>query len=265
MRDRAGIRFPVAWAAIPAFLLTLAPMVARSQTGTPPKKAPSPAPALEPAALEKLKGMSDLLKNTGSFTFTARTVREQRTTSGQMLDFFGVSRFAVARPNRMRVDSKGDLYNASLWYDGKTLSIFSVKSTFYARADAPPTIDEALAMLADRFETPIPVAGLLLKDPYAWMMDGVKTAFEFGVVEIDGVACHHLAFSEDEADWQIWIEDGARPLPRRLAITYKKIAGAPRVVASLQDWNLSPKLPASEFAFQPPAGAKKVEWSASPM
>ena len=140
------------------------------------------------------------------------------------------------------------------------MTIYSAKSSFYGQTAAPATIDETVLMLMDRFQTPLPAAGFLLKDPYAKMMEGVKTAFDAGEAEIDGVACRHLAFSEEDADWQVWIENGAKPLPRRIAVTYKKIEGAPRVVTSLSDWNLSPTIAAGEFAFTPPAGATKVDW-----
>ncbi len=144
------------------------------------------------------------------------------------------------------------------------MSIYARKSAFYAQTEAPATIDEMLMMLAERFQIPVPVAGFLLKDPYARMIEGVRTAVEVGLVSVDGVACRHLAFSEDDADWQLWVEDGPRPLPRRLAVTYKKIEGAPRVVSGLSDWNLAPTVPPGQFAFQPPAGVKKVDWAAVP-
>jgi hypothetical protein len=151
-----------------------------------------------------------------------------------------------------------------LWYDGKVLTIYSEKTTFYGQTPAPATIDETLQMLMDRFQTPFPVAGFLVKDPYARMMDGVKTALDAGTSTLDGVACKHLAFTEEDADWQLWIEEGAKPLPRRIAVTYKKVEGAPRVVTALSDWNLSPAIPAGEFTFVPPAGASKIDWKTSP-
>ena len=43
-------------------------------------------------------------------------------------------------------------------------------------------------------------------------------------------------------------------------MTYKKATGAPRVVTTLSDWNLSPTIPAGDFVFTPPAGATKVDW-----
>ena len=77
--------------------------------------------------------MSDFLKAAPRFTFKAVTDRETPSVNGQMLDFVSVSRVSVERPNKVRVDTTGDRFAASLWYDGKTLSIFSDKSSFYAQ------------------------------------------------------------------------------------------------------------------------------------
>ncbi len=264
MRNRARNRFVAAWGALGALLLWLAPSAASAQAAPKPAPAPvatpAPPPPLEPEALAQLKAMSDLLKGAAQFTFKATADREQPSLNGPMLDFFSVSRVAVSRPSQIRVDTQGDLHAASLWYDGKTVTIYSLKSSFYGQTPAPATIDETVLMLMDRFQMPFPAAGFLLKDPYAKMIEGVKTAFDAGEAEIDGVACRHLAFSEEDADWQVWVEEGAKPLPRRIAVTYKKIQGAPRVVTSLSDWNLSPAIAAREFTFSPPAGARKVDW-----
>jgi hypothetical protein len=239
------------------------PQAAAKKAVPTPIATPAPAPPLEPAALDRMKAMSDLLKGAASFTFTATTDRETPSVNGQMLDFVMVSRVSVTRPNMVHVDTAGDRLAASLWYDGKTVTIYSAKSAFYGQAPAPATIDETMQMLMDRFDTPLPVAGFLLKDPYAKMMEGVKTAFDAGTAVIDGVTCRHFALSEEDADWQVWIEDGAKPVPRRLAVTYKKAPGSPRVLVALSDWNLSPAIPAGEFVFAPPAGATKVDWKTS--
>jgi hypothetical protein len=261
------IRMRVA-GSIGVFALTIfgiAPAAASAQTSASrpvptPVATPAAPPALEPAVLDRMKAMSELLKSAGSFTFKAITDRETPSVDGQMLDFVTVSRVSVERPNRVRVDSDGDRFVASLWYDGKTVTIFSKKSAYYGQTPAPATIDETLQMLMDRFDTPLPVAVFLMKEPYARMMEGVKTAFDAGTAQIDGVTCRHFAFSEEDADWQVWIEEGAKPLPRRMAVTYKRVPGAPRVLVALSDWNLSPTIPAGEFTFTPPPGATKVDW-----
>jgi hypothetical protein len=263
------MRSPVhARAAALALLLGLLPGMLPAQAAAPkpapaPMATPAPAPPLEPDALARLKAMSELLQSAPRFTFRAITDRETPSVEGQMLDFVTISRVSVERPNRIHVDSTGDRFAASLWYDGKTMSIASTKAPFYGQTDAPPTIDAALMMLMERLDTPLPVAGFLLADPYAKMTEGLKTAFDAGTAQLDGATCRHLAFSEDDADWQLWIENGPKPLPRRLSVTYKKVPGSPRVLVLLSDWNLSPTIAPGEFAFVPPPGATKVEWKSS--
>ena len=41
--------------------------------------------------------------------------------------------------------------------------------------------------------------------------------------------CHHLAFEQATIDWQLWIDAGKDPLPRKLVITYKTEDEVPQV------------------------------------
>jgi len=73
------------------------------------------------------------------------------------------------------------------------------------------------------------------------------------------VLCHHLAFTQDNLDWQVWIEDGPQPLIRKFVITQKNEPGAPEFTALIMHWNVSDRVDDSDFAFSPPKGAAKVE------
>ncbi len=90
-------------------------------------------------------------------------------------------------------------------------------------------------------------------------MQQVHTGVYVGLHEVDGVKSHHLAFRQDGADWQIWIQDGDQPLPRKIVITYKDLPGTPQFVAFLDKWNLSDRQPESVFEFKPPPNASRVE------
>jgi hypothetical protein len=74
------------------------------------------------------------------------------------------------------------------------------------------------------------------------------------------VKCTHLAFRGSEVDWQIWIEDGDKPLARKFILTSKKVAGVPEFTVLIRSWDIAPKLANSEFSFTPPKGAKKIEF-----
>jgi hypothetical protein len=60
-------------------------------------------------------------------------------------------------------------------------------------------------------------------------------------------------------EWQIWIDAGAQPLPRKLAIAYWDTPGVPQYEATFRRFTLGPQIAPGQFTFKPPAGATKVE------
>ncbi|HVI64522.1 MAG TPA: DUF2092 domain-containing protein [Bradyrhizobium sp.] len=89
---------------------------------------------------------------------------------------------------------------------------------------------------------------LLLTNAYDELMANVLDAKHIGQGVVDGVECEHLAFRGTDTDWQIWIETGARPIPRKYVITSKTLAGAPQYI---KDWNTDAIADANAFVFKP--------------
>ncbi len=79
---------------------------------------------------------------------------------------------------------------------------------------------------------------------------------------INGVPTHHLAGQTETVDYQVWIAEGAQPLPQRVVLTYKNAEGQPQFSAQFADWNLAPQVNDAEFAFTPPNGTKKIAFLA---
>jgi hypothetical protein len=73
------------------------------------------------------------------------------------------------------------------------------------------------------------------------------------------VLCNHLAFRTETVDWQIWIKDGAEPLPMKYVITSKRIAMAPQYSVVLSNWNTKPVIAANRFQFVAPQGVKRLQ------
>jgi hypothetical protein len=110
----------------------------------------------------------------------------------------------------------------------------------------------------ERFGIEIPLGDVLVSDPYRNMMDNVETAEDLGKVMVLGAVCNHLAFTGANADCQIWIADGPKPLPRKIVINFKTIAGSPQVTQIFSDWDLLSPISDSVFAFVPPDGSSKI-------
>jgi hypothetical protein len=74
------------------------------------------------------------------------------------------------------------------------------------------------------------------------------------------VKCHHLAFAQDDVQWQIWIDAGPEPIPRKLVIAYGDEVGIPQYTATIRRFTVEPKAAAeSFFKFTPPTSAQRIE------
>ncbi len=210
-------------------------------------------------AVRVLRGMSGLLSAAREFTFQA-DVSYDAVVTGQMVQFGGAAEIATRRPARLRVTFDGDERKSRLFFDGSTITILDAERNLYAVTDVPPETGAALDVLFEKYGFSVPIADLLYPDPYEVLMAKVQRGFLVGQHEIEGTPCHHLAFSQDAIDWQIWIDAGARPVPRKLVITYKNEPGAPQYTARLSHWNFEPKLSEGSFRFQPPDRASRMEF-----
>ena len=78
-----------------------------------------------------------------------------------------------------------------------------------------------------------------------------------GPGEVGGTTCQHYAFRQEGADWQIWIQKGDFPLPRKLVITTMTDPARPQHSA-IYTWNLAPSVNDAAFVFTPPTGARRI-------
>ena len=215
--------------------------------------------AIDPQSETLLKRMAAYLTALPSFTVRATNTLQVMLVSGEKLDFEAVSDVSVRRPDRMRSHRAGVVGSADFFYDGKTVTVLDRATKFFTVNQAPPSIDSMLPILEDLLGVDVPGADLLYTDVYEGLMAEVTQAQHIAIEDVGGVRTHHLAFRGREVDWQIWIEDGERPLPRRYLITTKWMTGAPQFGIALNDWNVSPRLDDKTFIFEAPPGARKID------
>jgi hypothetical protein len=231
-------------------------MLSPAWSAEAPKKAK--APDIEPKAMEVLKQMCDYLKNLKQFSVQAEITEDVLLTSGQRIQYARSVEASVRRPDRMRAESVGDRDNRLLVYDGKTITLMDRTKNFYTTIAAPPELDAALEHATQAFNLRAPLADLIYTKAYEYLTEGVLSGFYVGLSKVQGVSCHHLAFREKDIDWQIWVEDGPTPLPRKFLITDKKAQGL-QFTAVFTKWNTSPQFEEGLFAFVAPEKAEKID------
>jgi len=246
-------------AALAALVL---PALAGAQEAPAPS-APSPPPGVEARADQELRRMGAFLAQAPRFALEAEETFDEIEAGEPRRQMTNVRRVAVERPARLAADATGDTLNRAAWYDGKTLTTLDKDHNTYAVVDAPASIDETLDMVAEKYRVVLPLADLLYADPYAVLAEGITYGRYLGLHQAAGVTCHHLAFAQRTIEWQIWIDAGEQPLPRKLVITYVLEEGEPQYSATIRRWNLDPRFPEGLFSFEAPEGARKVELTAA--
>jgi len=237
----------------------IVPGVAGAQEPAQPPSPAAPPPGVEARADETLRAMGAFLAKTQKFALESEESTEEIEDGQPKVELTNVRRIAVERPSRVAADATGDTLERAAWYDGTTFSILDKAHNAYATVVAPKTIDETLRMLQDDYGVVLPLADVLYSDPYAALIAGVKYGRYLGIHQAAGVPCHHLVFAQDTIEWQIWIDAGEQPLPRKLVITYVQEPGEPQYTAVIRRWQLEPKWTDDLFKFEPPDGATKFE------
>jgi len=218
------------------------------------------APKIDPKADEYLKAMSSYLAGLKTYSFQVEEFIDEVQDDGQKLQLSNQRHLSVSRPDKVFAKDEGDTANSWFYYDGKTVTVFDRGQKTYATEKVPGSIDAMLDDLHDRFDTDQTLADFLFADPYKVFTEHVQSGTYVGLHQVGKVKCHHLAFRQKLLDWQIWIDAGEQPLPRKFLITFKRQADAPQYTASIHKWDVNPKLTDDLFQFQAPQGVRKVDF-----
>jgi len=217
-------------------------------------------PVIDPKADAVLHQLSDHNKQVKSAIFSLTDTIDDVQADGSKLQFAHVREFTAMRPDKLKVETKGDVTSRTLWKDGKTLTVLERDKNVYAQIPDPGTINQAIDMLQEKFNMSLPAADLLPADVYKTMTEGCEAIEYVGLGYVGEEKCHHLAFTRDNIDWQMWVTVGDKPSPRKMVITYKRLRGEPQYTMQLHKLEYGPKINDAVFACQIPKGADKIEF-----
>lgn len=231
-----------------------------------PQAAREPAPQVvaEPAAAEELlMRMAKFLAETPRFSVKIQAGYDVVQESGQKIEFGEGRRVTVSRPNGLRIEVEhSDGEKHLVLYDGKEITAFSPSQNVYAQSPKPGGIDEAVMYFLKDLHMRLPLAVLLTSRFPAEIEQRTQSIHDVERTEIHGASAHHLAGRTETVDYQVWIAEGAQPLPLRVVLTYKTAEGQPQFRAQFSEWNLSPEVQDSQFTFAAPEGARKISFLA---
>jgi hypothetical protein len=203
--------------------------------------------------------MTAYMRTLKSYSIDSRSTRDEVVAFGYKVQHNEHAMVTVQLPNKLRAEVSGDLRDRTVIYDGAKIVIYSPDSDVYARTSAPDSVGKLIDNLLDA-GVEMPMVDVLYQTGAGTLTEEVRGGVLVGDSQIDGSDCDHLAFRQATIDWQLWVQKGDKPVPRKLVITTRYAVGDPQYQAVLR-WNLSPKIDASTFTFTPPKGAKEIPFS----
>lgn len=208
--------------------------------------------------------MSDFIASQRNISIAFDSDVEVLTQELQKIQFTSSGSVLMSRPNKLRVTRTGGYSHAEIVFDGKAATLLNKDANVYARLETSGSIDQLVDQLRSDHSIVAPGADLLLVNVLGNLMDGVIDGKHIGIGVVDGVECEHLAFRTPELDWQIWIETGSRPIPRKYVITSKAVTAAPQYTLRIKEWRTDPEINADSFAFKAPQAATEVVLASFP-
>ena len=206
-----------------------------------------------------LKSMSDYLAGQKTISASFNSNTEVLTTDLQKIQFDSSGEVLLSRPDKLRASRRGGYADVEMIFDGTSLTFNAKSNKTYATLPASGTVSQLVDRLRSEVGVEVPAGDLLLDDVYAALSADFLDAKYIGEGVIGGVDSHHLAFRNADTDWQLWVEMGPNPAPRKLVITSKSVTGAPQFTIEFTRWKTDAEIAADAFTFQAPVDSKQVE------
>ncbi len=219
---------------------------------------------IDPAAMTALDKMGTYLRTLTTFQVNAAQTTDEVMDNGQAIQSEQVVDLLAARPNRFRAEITSDTKDVFLLYDGKNFTVYGQLVNYYATVPAPPTIAELIGKIDEKYGIEMPLVDLFMwGSPQSTASQAITSAIDIGPGSIEGTTCEQYAFRQQGLDWQIWIQLGDYPLPRKLILTTTDEEARPRF-SQVLTWNLAPSFNDEAFMFDPPKDAQRIAIAETP-
>ena len=235
-------------------------VISVAQTPQTRQKPANNSSAIDPQAMTALKGMRDYLKTLKAFRIHSEVSKDVLVDTNMKIQKSASNEISVQIPERLHAPRTGDDQDLQLIYDGKTVTLYDAAGKHYATAPAPPTVARTLDAIRARYGIVFPLADFIQMSAEENLPQNITAAGYIGTSRIDGVECDHVAIRQPDVDWQVWIEKGDKPLPRKIVITTKTQPTQPQYIAMLK-WDTTSGIDSNLFTFTPPADAVRIKFA----
>jgi hypothetical protein len=218
------------------------------------------APRIDTVAVSILDRMSAMIGDLGSCSVTIRSNYDIHNKNLGLVKHSDEEQLFLHGPDKLLVRSEGDRGSRDFFFNGQTLSYYSLDKNQYGQIQTPTsTIMEMIDTVNKMYGIEFPVADFFYPTFVDDILSESKQLVYLGITKIDGKECFHIAGTASDKTFQFWIANDAYYLPMKVVIVYTNKEMNPQFEAVLTNWQVNPNLPDALFEFAAPMKAKKIK------
>jgi len=211
-----------------------------------------PEDPMDPVAAEIAEKSAKFLAAQPAFSFSWFVSYDEVADGHEKLTYLRSGDTLMVRGKGFVSHSEQEGELRDYYYDGSEFTVVSPDEHFYASAPFNGGFDALVAAVRDHTDTILPLWTMMSPTLPDTLLDGVERGAYLGETLVAGHPAYHLAFSQRDEDWQVWIStNDDQPLPLMLVGTDKNQKGWPQYRVYMTDWNLDPDQAPAQFKFTP--------------
>jgi hypothetical protein len=214
---------------------------------------------IDTIAVAILDRMSAMIGDLSSCHVTVKSNYDVRSQHLGLVKHGDDEQLYMQGPDKLLIRSQGDRGDRNIFYNGQSLSYYSVENNQYATLPFSLPIVNMIDTVNKMYGINFPAADFFYPSFVDDLLSESRYLIYLGMTKVDGRDCFHIAGITADKSYQFWITDDALGLPLKLVIVYTNQDMNPQYEAVLSDWQINPILPAALFEFMIPPKAKPIK------
>jgi hypothetical protein len=220
---------------------------------------------IDTIAVAILDRMSAMIGSLSSCHYAVKSNYDVRSQHLGLVKHGDDEQIYMQGPNKLLIRSQGDRGERSIYYDGETLSYYSLENNQFATLALSAPVVDMIDTVNKLYGIEFPASDFFYPTFVDDLLSESRNLIYLGMTKIDGRDCYHIAGITADKSYQFWISDDALTLPLKMVIVYTNRDMNPQYEAVLSDWQINPILPASLFHFMVPPKARKIKMAKGPV
>lgn len=224
----------------------------------------APPPDLDPEATRILGAAVDFLVDQEAMAFDWFVSYDDVIDGREKLTSLRSGRNLLKRDAGFFGYAEDGMQTREYYHDGTAFAIYDVEDDAYVMTPFTGSFEALVDRLRAEYDVTLPIWTVMANTARTQLLEDAEQSAYLGLTRVNGQAAHHIALSNYDEDWQVWIaDDPERPVPLLIVGTDPYQQGWPQYRAYLANWDFAPEIAEDRFTFFPGTDTERMAWPKS--